>query len=269
MDAFLRAHEPQVRLGIFIGLMLTMAAWEAARPLRVMTQSRLRRWAHNLGLVLVGSVVVRLIFPFAAVGLATLAAERGWGLLNLWSGPSWLELVLAVAALDFVIWAQHVLFHFVPALWRLHRVHHADPDYDFTTGVRFHPLELLLSMGIKFAAVLVLGPSPAAVIVFEVVLNGMAMFNHGNVALPARLDWLLRWVVVTPAMHRVHHSVVPEETNSNFGFNLSWWDRLLGTARAEPRAGQLGMTIGVEEVRAEPSFLGLLLLPFRRPSTPR
>lgn len=269
METFLVAYEPRLRLAFFLGILVVMASWEALRPFRVPTQSRLRRWAHNLGLVGVGSVAVRLVFPFAAVGLATRASEHGWGLLNLWDGPAWLELVLAVVALDFVIWAQHVMFHFVPALWRLHRVHHADPDYDFTTGVRFHPVEILLSMGLKFAAVLVLGPSPSAIIVFEVVLNGMAMFNHGNVALPAGLDRVLRRFVVTPAMHRVHHSVELDETNSNFGFNLAWWDLWLGTAKQAPRAGQREMVIGVEGLRVEPSFAALLLLPFRRPSTPR
>ncbi len=264
MDSFLRAHEVAVRLGFFFSLLVTMSAWEFFRPRRALTTSKARRWAHNLGLAVLNTVVVRLLFPFAAVGLAALAMERQWGVLNLWEGPAGLEFLVALLALDLTIWAQHVMFHFVPALWRLHRVHHADPDYDFTTGVRFHPGEIVLSMLIKFAAILVLGPSPSAVIVFEVVLNGMAMFNHGNVSLPGHVDRVVRLLVVTPDMHRVHHSVVLEETNSNFGFNLSWWDRLLGTYRAQPRAGHVGMCIGVAELGTEErSWPALLALPFR------
>lgn len=264
MEAFLRAHEVVVRLGFFLSLLAIMSGWELVRPRRGLSASRARRWAHNLGLSVLNAALLRLLFPVAAVGLAGIAAERGWGVLNLWAGPAWLELLLAVLALDYFIWAQHLVFHHMPALWRLHRVHHADPDYDFTTGVRFHPVEIVLSMAIKLAAILVLGPSPAAVIVFEVVLNGMAMFNHGNVSLPEPVDRLLRLVVVTPDMHRVHHSVEVDETNSNFGFNLSWWDRLLGTYRPQPRAGHLGMRIGVSASEAgEPSFPALLALPFR------
>jgi sterol desaturase/sphingolipid hydroxylase (fatty acid hydroxylase superfamily) len=261
---FLQLHEPGLRLGFFLALVAVMSTWEVLAPRRPLSQPRTRRWFHNLGLVTLNTVLVRLSFPFAAVALAARAQAQGWGLLNLWAGPDWLELVLAVLALDLTIWAQHVMFHAVPALWRLHQVHHSDPNYDFTTGVRFHPIEIALSMLIKFGAILVLGPSPAAVIVFEVVLNGMAMFNHGNVGLPAPVDRLLRLLVVTPDMHRVHHSVEVDETNSNFGFNLSWWDRLLGTYRAQPRAGHLAMTIGVPGVRSEPPLSALLALPFRR-----
>ncbi len=264
VEGFLRAHEVAVRLGFFFGLLAVMSGWELWRPRRRLSSSRARRWAHNLGLAVLNSAVVRLVFPVAAVGLAGLASERGWGVLNLWAGPAWLEILLAVLSLDFIIWAQHLMFHFVPALWRLHRVHHADPDYDFTTAVRFHPVEIVLSMLIKFAAILVLGPSPAAVIVFEVVLNGMAMFNHGNVSLPGPLDRALRLLVVTPDMQRVHHSVEVDETNSNFGFNLSWWDRLLGTYRPQPCEGHLGMRIGVAGSGSEePSFPVLLASPFR------
>jgi sterol desaturase/sphingolipid hydroxylase (fatty acid hydroxylase superfamily) len=169
----------------------------------------------------------------------------GWGLLNHFQVPFAIAVPLAVIAMDFVIWLQHVMVHAVPALWRLHRVHHADLDYDVTTGARFHPLEIILSMLIKFATIVVLGPPVVAVVIFEVLLNATAMFNHGNIRLPAGLDRVLRWVVVTPDMHRVHHSVEDDETNSNFGFNLPWWDRLFGTYRDQPRAGHVGMTIGI------------------------
>jgi sterol desaturase/sphingolipid hydroxylase (fatty acid hydroxylase superfamily) len=209
---------------------------------------------------------LRLIFPLAGVGLAAFCAKNGWGILNHFPVPFWVAVPLAVIALDFVIWLQHVMVHAVPLLWRLHRVHHADLDYDVTTGARFHPLEIVLSMLIKFATIVVLGPPVVAVVIFEVLLNATAMFNHGNIGLPARLDRILRWVVVTPDMHRVHHSIEDDETNSNFGFNLPWWDRLFGTYRDQPRAGQTGMTIGIRDhgdPREVSCLDGMLLLPFR------
>lgn len=266
LDSLIQTHEAAIRLGAFLGIFALMALWEWRAPRRPLSVSRALRWSGNLGLVALNTLLLRLLFPAAAVGLAATAADQGWGLLNQLAPPSWVAVPLAVLALDLVIWVQHVLFHAVPALWRLHRVHHADLDYDLTTGGRFHPIEILLSMLIKFAAILVLGPPVVAVILFEVILNGMALFNHGNVGLPEGLDRQLRWLLVTPDMHRVHHSVEDDETNSNFGFNLSWWDRLLGTYREAPRAGQLGMTIGIRgyrnprEVDALP---GMLLLPFR------
>ena len=195
------------------------------------------------------TVVVRLLVPLAPVALALLAAERGWGLLNLVALPFWFEVALSVIVLDFVIYLQHVMFHAVPALWRLHRMHHADLDFDVTTGSRFHPVEILLSVLLKMAAVVVIGPPAAAVLIFEVLLNGTSMFNHGNVRLPVSLDRVLRWFVVTPDMHRVHHSDIPAETNSNFGFNLPWWDRLFGTYRAQPALGHENMTIGLDTFR--------------------
>ena len=211
------------------------------------------------------TVLLRLLFPAAAVGMAAFAAEQGWGLLNYFQVSLWLAVPLAVVALDFVIWLQHVMVHAVPVLWRLHRVHHADLDYDLTTGARFHPIEIIFSMLIKFATIVVLGPPVVAVILFEVILNGMAMFNHGNVRLPARLDGVLRWLVVTPDMHRVHHSVEDDEANSNFGFNLSCWDRLFGTYRDQPRGGHEGMTIGIRTFR-DPRrcarLPGMLAMPF-------
>ena len=266
MSDWLLANEKPLRLGFFIGMLIIMAAWEFAAPRRVPTVSRALRWANNLGLVFLNSLLLRLVFPAAAVGVAALAAGQGWGLFNYFSAPPWLAVLASVVVMDLVIWLQHVMVHAVPLLWRLHRVHHADLDYDFTTGARFHPVEIFLSMGIKFATILLLGPPVVAVIVFEVLLNAMAMFNHGNVGLPAWLDRPLRWLVVTPDMHRVHHSVEDDETNSNFGFNLSCWDRLFGTYRDQPRAGHVGMTIGIRGYRsvAATNWLpGMLWLPFR------
>jgi sterol desaturase/sphingolipid hydroxylase (fatty acid hydroxylase superfamily) len=243
-----------------------MATWEVLAPRRALTVSKAVRWVNNLGLVAFNTVLLRLLFPAAAVGMAAFTTDQGWGLLNYFQAPAWLAIPIAVIAMDFVIWLQHVMVHAVPALWRLHRVHHADLDYDLTTGARFHPIEIILSMLIKFATIMVLGPPVVAVILFEVILNGMAMFNHGNVSLPLALDRVLRWFVVTPDMHRVHHSVEDDETNSNFGFNLSWWDRLFGTYRDQPRQGHDGMTIGIRGHRQirEVSWLpGMLALPFR------
>jgi sterol desaturase/sphingolipid hydroxylase (fatty acid hydroxylase superfamily) len=243
-----------------------MALWELRAPRRRLTVPKAQRWGNNIALVVLNTLVLRLLFPAAAVGMATLASAKGWGLLNAVQLPSAVSVVIAVVALDFVIWLQHVMFHAVPAFWRLHRVHHADLDYDLTTGARFHPIEIVLSMLIKFATILLLGPPVIAVILFEVILNAMAMFNHANVRLPDRLDRALRWLVVTPDMHRVHHSVEDDETNSNFGFNLSAWDRLLGTYRDQPRAGHEGMTIGIRgyrDPRVVDRLPGMLALPFR------
>ncbi len=258
-------NEPAIRLGCFLGIFATMVLWEVLAPRRRRAQSRWVRWPSNLGIVAVNTVVLRLAIPTAAVGLALIADGRGWGLLNQLALPGWLAILVAVIVLDFTIYLQHVLFHAVPALWRLHRMHHADLDFDVTTGARFHPIEILLSMAIKLAVVAALGPPAVAVLIFEVVLNATAMFNHGNVRIAAGLDRALRWFVVTPDMHRVHHSIMPHETNSNFGFNLPWWDRLLGTYRAQPAAGHADMTIGIEQFRA-PRDLRLdrmLAQPFR------
>lgn len=257
-------HEAMVRLGAFVGGLLVVVFWEWLVPRRRLTQPVVRRWGRNLGLVLLNSLLARLLLPAGVVGMAALAMERQWGLLNQLDPPPWLALVVAVAALDLVIYLQHVMFHAVPVLWRLHMVHHADLDYDATTGLRFHPLEILLSLGIKLAAVLVIGPPPQAVLLFEVLLNATALFNHGNLRLPPLVDRFLRWVVVTPDMHRVHHSVDAAESNSNFGFNLPWWDRLLGTYLAQPALGHTGMIIGLEHLRDPErlTFGKLLRLPF-------
>ncbi|HEY8503489.1 MAG TPA: sterol desaturase family protein [Gemmataceae bacterium] len=241
--------EAAVRFGFFLGVLLLMALWERLAPRRALTVSRPLRWFSNLGLVALGTLAVRLLIPLGAVGVALLARERGWGLFNSAGVPGWLAVVLSVVALDLVVYLQHVLFHAVPALWRLHMVHHADLDFDTTTGVRFHPVEVLLSMGIKMSAVVLLGAPALGVVLFEVLLNATSLFNHGNVRLPARLDRLLRLVVVTPEMHRVHHSALPRETNSNFGFNLPWWDYLLGTYLDQPRYGHERMTIGLAQYR--------------------
>ena len=261
----LLTHEPAIRLGAFAGIFAAMAIWELLAPRRRQVIGRLRRWPSNLGIVVLDSLLVRFAFPFAAVALALLAETRGWGLFQALEAPIWLAAIASVILLDLAIYLQHVLFHAVPVLWRLHRMHHADLEIDVTTGARFHPLEILLSMGIKLVVVAALGTPAVAVLIFEVLLNATSMFNHGNVRLPERVDRVLRWLVVTPDMHRVHHSVLPRETNSNFGFNLPWWDRLLGTYRAQPAAGHEGMTIGIEQFR-DPIELRLdrmLAQPFR------
>jgi sterol desaturase/sphingolipid hydroxylase (fatty acid hydroxylase superfamily) len=244
-----------------------MAIWEIVAPRRPQRYRRRQRWPHNLLLVAVDTLAVRFVLPLVPVSAALIAAERGWGLFNLLALPIWLEIVVSVIALDFAIYLQHRLFHSVSWLWRLHRMHHADLEFDVTTGLRFHPLEILLSLGIKLVTVAALGAPALAVLIFEVVLNATSMFNHGNVRLPDWLDSYLRLVVVTPEMHRVHHSIVRRETNSNYGFNLPWWDRLFGTYRAQPEAGHLKMTVGIEDFR-EPDDLRLdrmLLQPFRNP----
>ncbi|MBK8457540.1 MAG: sterol desaturase family protein [Phyllobacteriaceae bacterium] len=251
MSDFLLAHEATIRLSFFLGVLTVMALWEVAAPQRRREIPRLLRWSSNLGIVVIDTLLVRLTFPIAAVGMATLAQAQGFGLFNVYAVPGWIAFLASVAALDLAIYLQHVMFHSVPALWRLHRMHHADLEYDVTTGLRFHPVEILMSMGVKLAVVAVLGPPAAAVLVFEVLLNATAMFNHGNIKLPASVDRVLRLFMVTPDMHRVHHSIDPAETNSNFGFNLTWWDRLLGTYKAEPKLGQQGMTIGIEQFRTQ------------------
>lgn len=254
-----------VRLGAFVGVFIAMALWEARAPRRARLVPRGVRWVANLGLVALDGLVVRLFFPVAAVGLAALAAERGWGLLNTFEVPFWLAFGLSLLALDLAIYLQHVMFHAVPLLWRLHRVHHADPDFDVTTGARFHPVEIALSMLVKLAAIAVLGAPALAVLAFEILLNACAMFNHGNVGLPARLDRVLRRVIVTPDMHRIHHSVVVAEMNSNYGFNLAWWDRLFGTYRADASLPQERMQIGVAGITGDAravSLTGMLAMPF-------
>jgi len=220
MTKTLLAHEPMLRLAVFLGVLVAMAGWELAAPRRRQDIPRVLRWTNNLALVVVDTVILRLTFPILAVGLALMAEARGWGLFNVLDLPPWLAFLLSILLLDLAIYLQHVLFHAVPGLWRLHRMHHADLEFDVTTGLRFHPVEIVLSMVIKLAVVAALGAPAVAVLLFEVLLNATALFNHANIRLPAGLDRVLRWVLVTPDMHRVHHSVIPAETNSNFGFNL-------------------------------------------------
>lgn len=266
MNEFVMTNETAIRMSFFFGMLAIMGLWEILAPRRALTVSKLIRWVNNLGIVFFNSFIVRLLFPAAAVGVAGFTNENGWGLLNYYEVPFAVAVVVSVIAMDFIIYLQHVMVHAVPALWRLHRVHHADLDFDVTTGARFHTLEIILSMVIKFATIVVLGPPLLAVVIFEVVLNATAMFNHANVRLPRALDRVLRWIVVTPDMHRVHHSVEDDEANSNFGFNLPWWDRLFGTYRDQPRSGHEGMTIGIHKYRdtRQVAWLpGMLLLPFK------
>jgi sterol desaturase/sphingolipid hydroxylase (fatty acid hydroxylase superfamily) len=269
MSETLLAQEQTIRLVFFVGVLAAMALWELAAPRRRMEIPRLLRWSSYLALVALDTILVRIAFPVLAVGLAVIAQNSGWGLLNLLDVPGWAAIVIAILALDLAIYLQHVMFHAVPALWRLHRMHHADIEFDVTTGVRFHPAEILLSMGIKLGVVAALGPPAIAVLIFEVLLNASSMFNHSNIRLPDKVDAVLRLLVVTPDMHRVHHSIHPSETNSNFGFNLPWWDRLLGTYRAQPRDGHIEMTIGIEQFRTRRDLWldQMLIQPLRGPAS--
>jgi sterol desaturase/sphingolipid hydroxylase (fatty acid hydroxylase superfamily) len=244
--------------------MSLIAAWELMAPRRRLTVSKTERWFNNLSILFLDSLLVKILFPGAAVGVAVAAQNHGWGLFNVLQLPGWISILAALLLLDLIIYLQHIMVHAVPLLWRVHMVHHADLDYDVTTGLRFHPIEIVLSMGIKMAVVAGFGIPVLAVLIFEITLNGTAMFNHGNIHLPKKLDHYLRLLVVTPDMHRVHHSVMIRETNSNFGFNFPWWDRLFGTYRDQPVAGHEGMTIGISQFRTakQVTLFRLLLLPF-------
>lgn len=258
--------EAVLRLGVFAGVFLAMALWERTAPKRHLLLPVAGRWTTNWAIALLDTALVRLLFPLAAVGAALDASAQGWGLFNATGAPFWLAFLLSLVILDFAIWLQHLISHKIPALWRLHQVHHADRDLDVTTAIRFHPVEILLSMALKIGLVYALGAPAAAVIAFEVILNGMAMFNHANVRLPKPVDAALRLVVVTPDMHRVHHSVLRREHDANYGFNLSIWDRLFGCYVDQPAGGHHGMRIGLEPYQGEePARLGwTLALPFRR-----
>lgn len=261
-------NEAAIRLTVFLGLFAILAVAERLSPRRARTQPTATRWFTNWSIVILDTLTVRLMavaMPLLAVGAAIDAGNLGWGLFNNTALPLWFEVLTAVLLLDLVIWAQHLVTHKVPVLWRLHRVHHADRDMDVTTAIRFHPVEIALSMLLKIGVVYLLGPSAVAVILFEVILNGMAMFNHANLRLPLALDRILRLVIVTPDMHRAHHSVLREEHDSNYGFNLSVWDRIFGTYTDQPKGGHDGMTVGLQWQDDRPSKLGWsLLLPFRR-----
>jgi sterol desaturase/sphingolipid hydroxylase (fatty acid hydroxylase superfamily) len=276
MDLLAQKGELFIRVGFFVGILIIMAVWEILAPRRPLTTRKATRWVGNLGLVFIDSIFVRLLFPITLMGLAFLARQRGWGLLNQLQFPFWLHLILGVLIFDFTVYFQHLMFHAVPLFWRLHMVHHSDMDFDVTTGVRFHPIEIVLSMGIKMSVVLLIGPLPLSVPIFEILLNGTSMFNHGNVRYPLIIDKWLRLLVVTPEMHRVHHSTIRWETNCNFGFNFPWWDRLFGTYRPQPAKGHLGMNIGLDQYK-DPNKLTLpwlMALPFvgkmgRYPLTPK
>ena len=254
-----------IRFGVFAVMLVIMAFWEILAPRRPLIASKTLRWSGNLGILAIDTVLVRLSFTVLPVAMAQRAQGAGWGILNLVSIPVWLKVIIGIMLLDLAIYLQHLMLHAVPVFWRLHMMHHADLDFDFTTGVRFHPVEILVSMVIKLTAVAVIGPLPLAVLLFEVFLNATSMFNHGNVRLPPQADRFLRLIVVTPEMHRVHHSVIPKETNSNFGFNFPWWDRIAGTYRDQPEAGHEGMTIGLKQFQAikRQTLFWMLALPFK------
>jgi sterol desaturase/sphingolipid hydroxylase (fatty acid hydroxylase superfamily) len=269
LNDWIMGNEVPVRLSFFFGVFAIIAVWEILSPRRTLSVSKGVRWINNLSLTFFNSFILRLLFPAAAVGVALLAQQKGWGLLNNYELPLWFSVVLAVIAMDFVIYLQHVMVHAIPVLWRLHRVHHADLDFDVTTGARFHTIEIILSMLIKFATIILLGPPLVAVVIFEVLLNATAMFNHGNIYIPEKVDRILRLFVVTPDMHRVHHSIKAPFANSNFGFSLPWWDRLFGTYIAQPVEGHIEMKLGVEDFRdpRQVDYLpGMLLLPFTKHS---
>lgn len=265
LEAWVLENETTIRMSCFFGVFAIMALWEMLNPCRELTVSKPIRWLSNLGLVFLNSFIVRLLFPMAAVGVAAFAQQAGWGIFNYYPIPTFFAVLATIVLMDFAIYIQHVMFHAVPMLWRLHQVHHADLDYDVTTGARFHTIEIVLSMLIKFAVIIVLGAPVVAVVLFEVILNATAMFNHSNISLPAKLDKSLRYLLVTPDMHRVHHSVHANEANSNFGFSLTWWDRLMGTYCENPKDGQQGMQIGIHTHRDPKKvshLLGMLRLPF-------
>lgn len=261
-------NEAIIRLAVFLGLFVLLAAVETLAPRRKRSQTRARRWSTNWAIIILDTLTLRamaVFLPLLAVGAAIDAGARGWGLFNSIGWPPALEVILAILILDFVIWLQHLITHKVPVLWRLHRVHHADVDIDVTTAIRFHPVEIALSMILKIGVVYLLGPSALAVILFEIILNGTAMFNHANIKLPVWMDRIVRMVLVTPDMHRVHHSDKRDEHDSNYGFALSFWDRLFGTYIPQPDRGHENMTIGLQWQDDRPSRIGWsLALPFFR-----
>ncbi len=268
MTEWIISKELVIRLGFFAGIFGLMAIWEILAARRQLTTGKGRRWVGNLSLVFLDTLVVRLLFPTAALGMALMVKDLGWGVFNTVSVPYWAAVLISVVVLDLAIYLQHVMFHALPALWRLHMVHHADLDLDVTSGSRFHPIEIVLSMLIKLVVISVLGPPLLGVLIFEVVLNALAMFNHANARIPLPLDRVLRWIIVTPDMHRVHHSVERLEHNTNFGFNLSCWDRVLGTYKDQPAKGHEGMTIGLKSFRERSwqSLPQILAMPFFKPA---
>ena len=265
-ESQLLQNDALLRVAMFALMLTVMGIWETVSPRRALGESRARRWRTNLGVAALNTVLLRVLLPGTAIGVAEFAAHEGWGLLNHFEIGGWIALVAAILALDFAIYLQHALFHAVPALARIHQVHHADPDFDTTTGIRFHPLEIVLSMLIKYAAIVTLGAPALAVLVFELLLNLTSLFNHGNVLLPERFDAWLRRFLVTPDMHRIHHSVIPAERNSNYGFCLSIWDRLFGSYTPAPAGGQTGMRIGMpdfQDANVSTTLSGVLSIPFK------
>jgi len=257
--------ETTIRLSIFLGVLALMIGWEYYKPKRKPRYSRKQRWPANLGIVAIDTVAVRLLVPAGLIGAAFYAEQAGWGLFNNLDVPSWVAVVVSIIGLDIAIYWQHRAFHRVPLLWRLHRVHHADPDFDVTTGLRFHPFEILLSLGIKAGAVVLLGAPVLAVIIFEVILNACSLFNHGNVALPPKAERWVRKILITQELHRIHHSSLKHETNSNYGFSVSWWDHLFNSFTAKPKAGSDNVDIGLTEYREAKlttRLWGLLKIPF-------
>lgn len=260
--------ESSLRLGMFLGVLLLMLAWEWRQPFRHSQLTRRARWPANIGIVVLDTLLVRLLLPAGAVGVAWWAQTASFGLLNSAQLPAWLAIALAMVALDIAIYWQHRLFHHVPWLWRLHRVHHVDQAVDVTTGLRFHPLEIILSMLIKMAVVALIGAPVAAVLLFEVLLNACSLFNHANIQLPHRVERALRWLLITPTLHRVHHSQETIETNSNFGFSVTWWDRLFASYRSRAKQGDDGVSLGIREFRNAQQtngLLNMLKLPWQRP----
>ncbi|MDA0821427.1 MAG: sterol desaturase family protein [Proteobacteria bacterium] len=257
--------EPALRLTCYLGILVAVAVWEILAPRRKQIISRAQRWPSNFAIAALNTGLVRIVAPAGVVGFAIMAADQAWGLFHFVQFSNWAVVLLAVVLLDLVVYFQHRMFHAVPILWRLHRMHHADLEFDVTTGVRFHPIEILISIGLKIVAVAVIGAPALAVLIFEILLNATSVFNHGNIRMPARIERTLRFFIVTPDMHRVHHSIERAETNSNFGFNLPWWDRLFGTYKPDPAAGHLDMIIGIPEFRSpeELRLDKLLAQPFR------
>jgi sterol desaturase/sphingolipid hydroxylase (fatty acid hydroxylase superfamily) len=266
MSADLMTQEAMIRLGCFVAIFGLVSIVEAISPRRALSVSKARRWFANLAMQAIDAVIPRLVFPLLPMGLAIFMADRGWGLLNVLHIAPGPAMVIGVLTLDLAIYLQHVLFHLTPLLWRLHKVHHTDRDIDVTTGLRFHPVEIVLSLIIKLAVVAAIGPPAAAVLIFEVLLNGASMFNHGNLRIPLSWDRIIRTVLVTPDMHRVHHSVIVRETNSNYGFSVSWWDYLFGTYRDQPEEGHERMKIGLKGYSDDRSsrLSSLLVMPFKK-----
>lgn len=258
-------HESKIRISVFLSMLVVMKLWEIMAPCRHYSSPKVMRWLSNVGLLALGTIVLRIVLPLASLGVAAITEEQRWGVFYTFSLSPWQTIALSMVCLDFITYLNHVLFHSLPMLWRFHRVHHADLDFDVTTGLRFHPVEILLSMISRMAIILLLGTPIVAVVIFEIILNATSMFNHGNIRLPVIVDRLLRLVVVTPDMHRIHHSAITKETNSNFGFNIPWWDYIFGTYRRHPFAGHRGMSIGLVEHQQDLRVVQLhwmLILPF-------